>query len=80
MFLAQVSEMLLKGYHKHCYSKTDLYQATLDKTMYLKSLNFNVAEIWESQINQQLKSDSDMRAYFDNFQVLNLLDPRDAFY
>jgi hypothetical protein len=63
-------------------SKTmhELYQATLDKTMYLKSLNFNVVEIWECQINQQLKTDADMRAYFDNFQVVDPLEPRDAFY
>ena len=58
----------------------DLYEATLEKTMHLKSLNFNVVEIWECQINQQLKNNAEMKAYFDNFQVVEPLEPRDAFY
>ena len=49
----------------------DLYEATLEKTTYLKSPNFNVVEIWEHQINQQLKDNAEMKAYFDNFQVVN---------
>ncbi len=58
----------------------DLYQATLEKAMYLKSLNLNVVEIWECQINQQLKTNAEMRTFFDNFQVVDPLEPRDAFY
>ena len=58
----------------------DLYEATLEKTTYLKSPNFNVVEIWEHQINQQLKDNAEMKAYFDNFQVVKPLEPRDAFY
>ena len=48
----------------------ELYEATLEKTRYLKSLNFNVIEIWECQIKQQLESNAEMRAYFENFSVV----------
>ena len=58
----------------------ELYQKTLEKSMFLKSLGFNVVEVWECEINRQLESNVEMKAHFDSFEVVDPLEPRDAFY
>ena len=50
----------------------DLYQATVQKTEYLRGHGFNVFEMWKCEINRELRRDEEMKEYFDNY---NLTDP-----
>ena len=58
----------------------ELYQETLEKIIYLKSRGFNIVEVWECDINPQLENNAEMKAHFDHFNVVEPLEPRDAFY
>jgi hypothetical protein len=58
----------------------DLYQATVQKTEYLRGRGFNVVEMWECEINRELRRDEDMERYFDNYDLTDPLEPRHAFY
>ena len=53
----------------------DLYQATVQKTEYLR-----VVEMWECEINRELKRNEEMKEYFDNYDLTDPLEPRHAFY
>ena len=58
----------------------DLHQATVQKTLYLKEQGFNVVEVWECDIKRELEQDEGMRRYFDNYDLTDPLEPRDAFF
>ena len=58
----------------------DLYQATVQKTAYLREHGFNVIEMWECEINRELGHDEDMQRYFDDYDITDPLEPRHAFY
>jgi beta-xylosidase len=58
----------------------DLYQATVQKTEYLREHGFQVIETWECEINRELKRDEEMKEYFDNYDLTDPLEPRHAFY
>ena len=58
----------------------DLHQRTLEKTHYLKSQGYNVIEMWECNLKRQLEGNSEMKLYFDNFEISEPLEPRHAFY
>ena len=63
-------------------SKTmhDLYQAPVEKAGYLKDQGFNVVEVLECEIKRELEQDEDMKSYFDNYELVDPLEPRAAFY
>ena len=56
----------------------DLHQATVEKINYLKDHGFNVVEVWECDIKREL--DEEMKRYFDNYDMVDPLEPRDAFF
>ncbi|XP_028393192.1 uncharacterized protein LOC114517603 [Dendronephthya gigantea] len=58
----------------------ELHQATSEKITYLKSQGLNVVEVWECEINRQLESNPEMKVYFNNYDVVDPLEPREAFY
>ena len=58
----------------------DLHQTTVQKTLYLKEQGFNVVEVWECDIKRELEQDEEMRRYFDNYDLTDPLEPRDAFF
>jgi hypothetical protein len=58
----------------------DLYQGTVQKTEYLRGHGFNVVEMWECEINRELRRDEEMKEYFDNYDLTDPLEPRHAFY
>jgi G:T-mismatch repair DNA endonuclease (very short patch repair protein) len=58
----------------------DLHQATVEKTEYLKSQGYNVVETWECAINRELGNDEEMKTYFDQNDLVDPLEPRDALY
>ena len=58
----------------------DLHQATMQKVLYLKERGFNVVEVWECDIKRELEQNEEMRRYFDNYDLTDPLEPRDAFF
>jgi hypothetical protein len=58
----------------------DLYMATVEKTSYLRGRGFNVIEMWECEMKRELAQDEDMRSYFDNYKLIDPLEPREAFF
>ena len=58
----------------------DLRQRTLEKIRFLKDQGFNVMEIWTCDIERQLAADSEMKEFFDNFEVSEPLEPRLALF
>ena len=58
----------------------ELYQSTVEKTEYLKRNGYNVVEMWECDIKQELEEGEDMKHYFDRYHFAEPLEPRDALY
>ena len=58
----------------------DLHQTTVEKTMYLKDHGYRVVEVWECHIQRELEQNEDMKRYFDNYDLVDPLEPRDAFF
>ncbi len=58
----------------------ELHQATLEKSCYLEVQGFNVIEVWECEVKRELRQNEEMKTYFDNFDVIDPLEPRDAFF
>ena len=54
----------------------DLHQATMERTEYLRSQGYNMMEIWECAIRRELVNED----YFDNYEMTDPLEPRDALY
>ena len=57
-----------------------LREDTLEKICYLKGKGFHVVEMWECELMKELEHDEDMRRYFEEHQLVDPLQPRDAFY
>ena len=58
----------------------ELYQATVEKTEYLKRNGYNVVEMWECDMKRELEEDEAMKHYFDHYHFTDPLEPRDALY
>ena len=58
----------------------EFYQATVEKTEYLKCNGYNVVEMWECNMKQELEEDEAMKHYFDHYHLTDPLEPRDALY
>ena len=57
-----------------------LFEDTLEKVYYLKDQGFQVVEMWECDLVEEMKHDEDMRRYFEEYELVDPLQPRDAFY
>ena len=57
-----------------------LREDTSKKTSYLKGMGFHVVEMWECELMKELERDEDMRRYFEEHELVDPLQPRDAFY
>ena len=58
----------------------NLHQTTMQKTLYLKERGFNVVEVWECDVKQELEQNEEMKSYFDDYDLTDPLEPRDAFF
>ena len=56
------------------------FQNTLDKEEKLKKMNVHMITMWECDLKLMLKTDSDMKKYFENCKIVERLNPRDAFF
>ena len=57
-----------------------LFEDTLEKVKYLKDEGFQVIEMWECDLVKEMEHDEDMRRYFEEYEIVDPLQPRDAFY
>ena len=58
----------------------DLYEDTIRKVCYLREHGLNVVEMWECDLKRELKADEGMRSYFEGHDLVDPLEPRDAFF
>ena len=56
------------------------YQRTLEKKRYLENLGYKYSAMWECELEQQLKEDPEMAAFFKRTEVAEPLDPRHGFF
>ena len=57
-----------------------LHEDTLEKICYLKAEGFQVVEMWECELMKEMKDDQTMKCYFEEYELVDPLQPRDAFY
>ena len=57
-----------------------LFEDTLEKAKYLKDQGFKVIEKWECDLVKEMEHDEGMRRYFEEYEIVDPLQPRDAFY
>ena len=58
----------------------DLYLDTIRKVCYLKEQGFSVVEMWECDLKRELEEDEEIRGYFEKYDLVDPLEPRDAFF
>ena len=58
----------------------DLYEDTIRKVCYLKEQGLNIMEMWECDLKRELEEDEKMRSYFEGYDLVDPLEPRDAFF
>ena len=57
-----------------------LYEDTIEKVKYLEKQGFEVKQKWECELVEEMEHDEDMRRYFEEYELVDPLQPRDAFY
>ena len=58
----------------------ELHENTLEKTNYLKEQGFIVIEMWECELRKEMERNEDMKKYFEEYELVDPLQPRDAFF
>ena len=58
----------------------DLREDTMKKAHYLTTGGYCVVEMWECELDKKLEEDDEMKRYFDQYKIVDPLNPRDAFY
>ncbi len=58
----------------------DLYEDTIRKVCYLKEQGLNIVEMWECDLKRELEEDEEIRSYFEEYDLVDPLEPRDAFF
>ena len=61
-------------------TKQQLFEDTLEKVCRLKDQGFQVVEMWECDLVKEMEHDEDVRRYFEEYEIVDPLQPRDAFY
>ena len=57
-----------------------LYNDTVKKVNYLEDHGFEVVQKWQCELEKELKEDEEMKQFFDEYEIVDPLQPRDAFY
>ena len=58
----------------------ELYEDTMKKVRYLKDQGLQVVEMWECKLLKEMEHDEEMRRYFEEYKLVDPLQPRDGFY
>ena len=82
LFLARMPEMLRPRYREsgQRQNHAGTSPCTVAKSEYLRRQGYNVMEVWECEVNRELKQNEEMKHYFDHFQMVDPLNPRHALY
>ena len=56
-----------------------LYKDTVRKVKYLKECGFEVVQKWECELAKELDEDEEMKQFFEEHEIVDPLQPRDAF-
>ena len=57
-----------------------LYKDTIRKVNYLKDNGFEVEQKWECELAKEMEEDEEMKQFFEEYEIIDPLQPRDAFY
>ena len=57
-----------------------LYEDTFKKVCYLEDQGFQVIEMWECDLLKEMEHDEDVKRYFEEYEIVDPLQARDAFY
>ena len=57
-----------------------LYKDTMRKVKYLKDQGFKVEQKWECELKKEKNEDEEMKQFFEEHEIVDPLQPRDAFY
>ena len=57
-----------------------LYIDTKKKVKFLKDQGFRVVQKWGCELKKELEEDEGMNQFFDQNEIIDPLQPRDAFY
>ena len=57
-----------------------LYKDTIRKVKYLKDQGFEVEQKWGCELTKELEQDEEMKQFFEEHEIVDPLQPRDAFY
>ena len=57
-----------------------LYKDTMRKVKYLKECDFEVEQKWECELTKERKEDGEMKQFFEDHELVDPLQPRDAFF
>ena len=69
-----------KPLHPHTKQTADqLYQATLDRENYIKSLGFDYVSIWECDFRKEIQENPELKNFYENIQIEERLNPRNGF-
>ena len=58
----------------------ELYKDTVRKVNYLKEHGFEVEQKWGCELTKELEEDEEMKQFFEDHELIDPLQPRDAFY
>ena len=58
----------------------ELYKDTARKVNYLKKHGFEVEQKWGCELTKDLEQDEEMKQFFEEHELIDPLQPRDAFY
>ena len=58
----------------------ELYKDTVRKVNYLKDHGFEVEQKWGCELTKELEEDEEMKQFFEDHQLMDPVQPRDAFY
>ena len=57
-----------------------LYKDTVRKVKYLKDQGFKVEQKWECEFKKEMNEDEEMKQFLEEHELVDPLQPRDAFY
>ena len=57
-----------------------LYKDTVKKVKYLKDRGLEVEQKWGCELKKDLEEDEEMKQFFEQYEIIDPLQPRDAFY
>ena len=57
-----------------------LFEDTVKKVKYLEKQGFKVIQMWECKLVKEMEHDEEMKRYYEEHEIVDPLQPPDAFY